>query len=384
MLDYRVLQERASALQAKIGELTAKAELTVDEQAEVMRLTGEVQALERTAGEIRDAEIAELRAIVARGNGQAGEPSAEDRSVSEFLAYLKTGEVGPILAASLSTTDANGGYIVAEPKHAELIEKVRKNDPIFGRATHFDLRGGSRSIELPYKLTHGVATTAAEDGARSEQNAPTFAGPTLTCEEYYTDQRATQLYLDSVAGAEDMLLTWIYEDIYEQAGADAVNGDGTTKIKGLFAETATYTTLLSGAAGALANTAFLTQYFTLPVKFRSRAAWLMSGATLATVAAMTYPGLTDVPLATQDASGEWRILGKPVVETDSAPAIGAANYPVAFADIAAAYAVGTHREVSVLRDPYTAVPKVKFYGLGRLGGCAWHRQAAVLMKSNNA
>ena len=71
-------------------------------------------------------------ASASTGAGQA----ADEAAMADFRHYLKTGEIRD---ASLSTTDANGGYIVPEPAHAELIEKVRKADPIFGNATLFRL-----------------------------------------------------------------------------------------------------------------------------------------------------------------------------------------------------------------------------------------------------
>lgn len=384
MYDYRKLEDEASALQDQVLAIHAMKDedgnIPSDKRDELMKLMGRIQALEQTAGAMKDAEIEELRTIVERGREVGAEPSVEARAMGQFKHWLRTGEP---MDASLSTTDANGGYIVPEPAHAELIEKVRKNDPVFGRATLFRLTGDT-VIQLPYKSAHGAVANATETGSRSEQNAPTFTSPTLTCYDYYTDQRATQQVLDSVSGLEDMLLGWIFEDIQEQAGADAVSGDGSTKIKGLFAETDKFTVKLSGSAGAIANTAFLTVYFALPVKYRRSGAWLMNGTTLATAAGFAMPNLNNTPLCDRDPSGNWTILGKPVLETDSAPAVGASNHPVAFADVAAAYAVGIHRSTSVLRDPYTATPKVRFYGLARMGGCAWDYQAAILMKSNNS
>jgi HK97 family phage major capsid protein len=388
LYDYRKLEEDAKPLQARVTALAALENPSAAEQAEAASLMGQISAIESIAGQMKDHELAELRAMVAAGETVAdGGETPDQKHRAAFMNYLRTGDDGPLKIenASLSYTDANGGYIVPEPMHAELIEKIRKNDPIFGRATVFNLTGDP-TIVLPFKASHGVATNAAETDARVEQNAPTFTGPTLTCYDYYSDQRATQLALDAVPNLENMLVQWMYEDIQEQAGADAVAGDGATKIKGLFAETASYTTKLSGVAGALANTNFLTVQFALPMKYRRDAVWLMSGATLSVVAAFSHPAASStVPLATQDPNtGEYRILGKPVVETDSAPAIGAANYPVAFANIGAAYAVGIHRNTTILRDPYTATPKIRFYSLARLGGCAWDHQAAVLLKSNNA
>lgn len=382
--DYRALEAKAKELQDEVQRLTAKEEQTPEDRDLIMKLMGRIEQLEADASTMRDAELAELRAIVERGTTPGAGEDTSKAEMDAFLAYLKTGRVDEILNASMSTTDANGGYIVPEPAHAELIEKIRKEDPVFGRATLFRLTGDT-SMVLPYKATHGVVANATEAGSRSEQDAPTLAGPTLTCYDYYSDQRATQTVLDSVAGLEDMLLGWMYEDIQEQAGADAVNGNGSTKIKGLFAETDKYTTKLSGSAGALANTAFLTTYFALPIKYRRSGAWLMNSTTLATVAAYAHPASANVLLAQQDpVSGEYKILGKPVLETDSAPAIGAANYPVAFADISRAYAVGIHRSTTILRDPYTATPKIRFYAVARMGGCAWDYQAAILLKSNNS
>lgn len=375
--DYRALDERAKGIQAKIEELTSKPEGADGDRDVIMALHGELNAIEQVAAEMKDAELAELRAIIEHTRTDA--TPGVDKDVADFMAFLKTGE---IRNASLSYTDANGGYIVPEPKHAELIEKVRLSNPVFGNATVFDMTGGDVVMQLPYKATHGAVANQTEAGARSEQNAPTFESPSLTCYDYYTDQRATQQVLDSVSGMEDMLMGWIYEDIMEQAEGDAVNGSGS-KIQGLFGYTSTYDTKLSGSSGALNNTAFHTAYFALNSKYRGGAAWLMNSATLAIAAAYQYPNTT-MPLATQGADGNWSILGKPVLETDNAPAIGASAYPVAFANIKNAYAVGIHRNTSVLRDPFTATPKVRFYGLARLGGCAWDKQACVLLKSNNS
>ena len=380
--DYKDVEARCLALEAKVLEISAKQEPGPNDREELASLMGEIHALEDVAGKMREAELEDLRAQVAAGNGSslaaAETPNEADRR--NFYGYLRSGR---IMDTALSTTDANGGYIVPEPLHAELIEKVRKLDPIFGNATVFRLTGDTVMV-LPYKSAHGVVTTATETGARSEQTEPTFTAPTLTCYDYYTDQRATQTVLDAVSGMEDMLLGWIYQDVQEQAGADAVNGNGTTKIKGMFAETSAYSVTLSGSAGAILNSNFITLYFALAAKFRSRAKWVMAPGTLAVATAFALPSNANVPLCTVDGNGVWSIYGKPVLESDSAPAIGAANHPIALADISSAYAVGIHRNTSVLRDPYTVAPYIRFYGLARMGGCAWDYQACKLLKSNNS
>ena len=177
-------------------DLTAKEDRTSAERDEIVSLMGQIKALEDAAGKVRDAELEELRAVVAQGH-KVGDAVVDpkDAEMAEYLAYLKDGSVGPIMNTSLSTTDANGGYLVPEPAHASLIEKIRLNDPVFGRATVFNMSGDT-TLNLPYKSGHGVATTAAETGARAEQTEPTFTSPTLVCYDYFSDQRATQTFLD--------------------------------------------------------------------------------------------------------------------------------------------------------------------------------------------
>ena len=285
------------------------------------------------------------------------------------------------------TTDANGGYIVSEPLHAQLIEKVRKVDPIFDRAHHFDLSGGNdTTMILPKKSAHGVASTATETGPRSEQTEPTFAGPTLSCFDYYTDQRASQQFLDSVPDAETMLLTWIYEDIFEQFGVDLACGTGSTSAIGLFSAVgvSTYATMLSGSAGALLNSNFRACFLKLPVKYRANACWIMSSLTLGILSGFADPASATTPLVDWSAAdGAPRICGKPVYVASSAPEIGASAYPVFFGDLSSAMAIAEHSAVSTLRDPFTCTPLVRFYSLARLGSSPWDGEAGVLIKANN-
>jgi len=381
--DYREVEGRCQELQAKVERLAAKPKQQAADREELASLLGEVHAREEIAGKMREAELEELRALVASGKSVelGGDYGFGADAVSrDYYKFLKTGKV---MDVALSTTDANGGLIVPEPLHAEKIEKVRKSDPIFAGAFQFDLSGGDTVMTLPYKSAHGVAVVATETGARTEQTEPTFTAPTLTCYDYYTDQRATQTVIDSVPRMEELLLGWIYDDIYEAFGVHLATGSGAGQPSGLFAATSFYTTQLSGAAGALANTNPLSMFLALPPRYRASAVWLCNSATLAVLSGFASPSASQTSLVDWT-SGAPRLLGKPVLECSSAPAIGAANYPLAVADLAAAFAVGTHRPPGVLRDPYTVAPYIRYYGLSRLGGCPFDPQACILLKSNSS
>jgi HK97 family phage major capsid protein len=62
------------------------------------------------------------------------------------------------------------------------------------------------------------------------------------------------------------------------------------------------------------------------------------------------------------------LLGYPVATDDFMPDVGANAYPIAFGDFNKAYYVIDRKGMSILRDPFTAVPYVKFVARRRVGG----------------
>jgi HK97 family phage major capsid protein len=366
--------QRSADIDRQLASLTRGTSIGQEQLREVDNLIGEQRAVNAHITELRQQETAELREIAGERGVSLGE-NVDHVELSDWRSYIRSGEQ----RAGLSTTDGNGGYLVPEPLHAPVVEKVRKVDPIFAGATHFDMTGGGDTLQLPYKSAHGVVANATESGARSEQSAPTFGNASLVAYDYYTDQRSTQLFLDSTPGASDMLSRWIIEDLYEQLGVDLAVGSGANKASGLFAATSYYQTKLSGVADSLANTSFMPVMTALHPRYRTNAVWLMNSATLGVISGMTVPN-TQQPLVDWT-GGEPRMYGKPIRETSSAPDIGAGQYPIALADLAAAYCIGMHRAPGILTDPLTCAPLVRHYGLMRAGGVPWDPQGCILLKS---
>ena len=379
-MDYRALDRQAEELRAAGAELAAKTDIVAEDRDKLMKITGQLEELDRMRLEARDAEIAEARAI-AEGGRVVGE-TADSKTADAFRSYVKTGAED---RAILAMTDANGGYVVPEPVHAPLIEKYRKHSPLLENVTVFQMTGDT-TMFLPRKDSHGAPSNAAETDARPETTEPSFTNAQLQAFDIYSDQRVSQQWLDSVADSEQYILDWIYQDFSEKFQSQLAQGTGagSQQANGIFKASSTYATQLSGSAAALTNTSILSTFFSLPWKFRPGAKWYMSPATLSSLIGFAYPNLNNTPLVDKLPDGTFRMLGKEIVEVDDAPAIGASNFPVAFGDLTQGYAVGIHKNASILRDPYTAAPNVRFYGLSRMGGTVWNKDAVVLLKSNNS
>lgn len=385
--DPREVERRVDELRAQMQSTLADTEKPdQDRRDAVMRMTGEIQALEAQARELREHELEQARnAINAGGNGLGGSPDARAEQAAAFAAWTRTGDQ-PQNAALTTTPDANGGILMPDPLVADVLDIVRKVNPIMADATVFQLtKPGTYKIDLPRKLTATVGGWVAQTAARPATDAPTLAQQSLTCHEWYAYPEATQAFLDSVANAEQ----WIVEDIADTMAATlgtafaAGTGDANNQPTGLFTATSFYTTKLSTTADALDALQIIGAYFDLPAKFLPTAKFYAKGATFAALSALAWPNLNDTPLVRWE-NGVPTIMGKECVITDDAPAVGNGNFPLAFGDVRRGYAVGVHSNLTVLRDPFTNKPYVGFYSTGRAGGVPWDPKAVLLLKSDNA
>jgi HK97 family phage major capsid protein/HK97 family phage prohead protease len=371
MSEYIIFEQRAADMRERAEIATGRGET-----AGAAKLKADADALETRATQLREAEMAEIRAAVATiPAAQSGDLKADYDNIRAMLRGERR--------ASLSTTDANGGYVIAEPLHARLMDIARNADPIFAGAAKFDLSGGANSMKLPDKTARGAVLWAGETDVAAETNSPTFDSGTLECFDLYGYYFATRLFIDSVPESSQIITDDLAASIYEEAAEQFAVGAEVGKPAGLFANTGVggYTSVHSGSASELVNTAFLTAYTTLHPKFRAKATWLLNGGTLAAIAAMAYPGLDDTPLVTWR-DGTAYIFGRPVAETYNAPDVAGGTFPVALADLANAYAVGSHIPNGIVFgvDNITAPMTVKTFGLARLGGTPWSSAAAVLIE----
>lgn len=374
----RVVDELRTQIQNKMSDETVAEQ---DRRDAVMRMTGEISALEVQARELREHELESVKA--AAGNGSTiGSASAEAEHVAAFNAFVKSGEINN--AALLTTPDANGGFLLPNPLREDVVDAVRKINPIMDEATVITLsKPGTFSVELPRKTGVTAGGWVGETAARPATDAPTIGQNILTTHEWYANPEATQSFLDSVPGAEAFLLDDIAATFAATLGTGLAAGDGNGKPTGLFTGSSFYGTKLSSTADSLDAAQILGAYFALPAKYLPTAVWMAKGSTIAALSALAWPNLGDTPLVRWE-NGVPTIMGKRVVISDDAPAIGNGAFPLIFGDIKRAYAVGMHSNLSVLRDPYTNKPYVGFYSTGRAGGQLWDPNAALLLKSDNA
>lgn len=380
--DPREVERAVDELRSKIqNTLSDESIPEQDRRDAVMRMTGEVAAMEVQARELREFELEQVKAASASAK-EIGNVAKSAEHVAAFTNFVKMGDVQN--AALLTTPDSNGGYLVPDPMREAIVDAVRKVNPIMDEATVITLsKPGTFSIELPRKTGVTAGGWVAETDARPATAAPTIGQNVLTCHEWYANPEASQSFLDSVPGAEQFLLDDIANTFAANFGTALAGGDGNGKPVGIFTGSSFYTTKLSSTADSLDAAQILGAYFDLPAKYLPTAVWMAKGSTIAALSALAWPNMADTPLVRWE-NGVPTIMGKRIVISDDAPAIGNGAFPLLFGDVKRAYAVGVHSNLSVLRDPYTNKPYVSFYSTGRAGGQLWDPKAALLLKSDNA
>lgn len=319
-----------------------------------------------------------------------------------FFNYVRRGETGNLLdlqqKAMSVGSGPDGGFAV--PKVIDgMMEDVAVNiSPIRAIAQVVQI-----STPDYHKLVNKRGTASGwvgETDARPETNSSQLVDINPPMGEIYCNVAATQQMLDDVYFNADQ---WIAEEagveFARAEGAAFISGDGVNQPMGFlsvpsaaqadsvraFGTLEYVATGSSGAFKTLSQTVNpVDDLFTLVSKlkaaYRKNACWVMSKSTLFQIMGMkdyqgrfvfnpaTAPGMQDT------------LLGYPIYEAEDMPAIGANSFSIAFGDFRRGYLICDRIGTRVLRDPFSAKPKVLFYCTKRLGGTVLNSEAIKLLK----
>jgi len=255
---------------------------------------------------------------------------------------------------------------------------------------------GSASYKKLVKVTGtSGASRGGETTTPSNGTSPGWVELEFKPGTYVSEQRITSEALEDATqdvGADLEMEMGI--EFAEMEGTDFISGNGVNGPRGLTDYTnvanASYSWgnvgyVASGHASSWASSNpsdyLIDLVHALKRQYRAGASFLMNDATLGTIRKFKDGQgiyLWAPSMLMNGAVGQ--LLGHPVVTDDFMPDLGSNTYPIAFGDFARAYYIVDRRGVSVLRDPYTAVPHVKFIGRRRVGGGIANFEALKLLK----
>lgn len=303
----------------------------------------------------------------------------------EFGFYLRAKDDRAISQKALSVgSDPDGGYFVPVARSARILQRIYETSPVRQVATVETI--STADIEIPRDEGEAGAGWVGETTSPAETATPQLGMAKIVVHEMYAEPRVTQKMLEDASIDIEAWLGMKVADRFSRLEATSfVTGDGSNKPRGFL----TYANgtangqierVASGATGAITADALISLQYALKEFYAANGAFMMRRSTLRSVMLLKdttgqylfRPNLTAGAPAT--------VLGSDVYQAADMPAVATGALAVAFADWRSFYTIVDRLGITVLRDPLTAKPFIKFYSRRRVGGDVVNFEAGKLLE----
>lgn len=334
------------------------------------------------------AAIDQANAKVAAAEMAGGTKPLKDAEYTEaFRAHFSKGEV----QASLNKgADSEGGYLAPVEWDRTITDALVEVSPMRSIASVQTI--STAGFTKLFNLRGTGSGWVGETDARPESNTPTFGSMTITTGEIYANPGATQGMLDDAAvDLEAWIAGEVQTEFAKEEGLAFVSGNGTNKPNG-------FLTYATGAANASANPLgaigvnsaasatvttedeLLDLIYDVPSSYTGGARFVMNRTSIGSVRKLRDSDGRQLWQPATEAGQPSLLLAYPVTELPDMPNMATGTTPIAFGNFARSYLIVDRTGVRVLRDPFTAKPKVLFYTTKRVGGAVVDPQGMRILQ----
>ena len=348
MKNLKKLMERREELKKKLAELVDTADN--EERAMTEEETKDFDAAEKEIKEI-DATIArEERARnipTVQQPAENHEMTQEERAAADEKAFADfiMNRVTENRAGEIQLTQGNNGSIVPTTIANRIIKSVRDMVP-FLQLSDVIYTNGKLSVPVYGEdSTNYIKADYVDEGTELTDNIGKFTTIDLT--GYVVGALAlvsNKLKDNTDINVVDFVINQVAESIAEKLEKEFVNG--STKIIGITSATKGIT---AASATAITYDELVSLKHSLKQRFRANARWIMNPATYTALCKLKDGN--GQPYFQED---EYKILGLPVIESDSMPTIAASAKAIVCADLSGYTIKATKSvEIQVLREKFS-------------------------------
>lgn len=348
MKNLKKLMERREELKKKLAELVDTADN--EERAMTEEETKDFDATEKEIKEI-DATIAReerARNIPAvQQPAENHEMTQEERAAADEKAFADfiMNRVTENRAGEIQLTQGNNGAIVPTTIANRIIKSVRDMVP-FLQLSDVIYTNGKLSVPVYGEdSTNYIKADYVDEGTELTDNIGKFTTIDLT--GYVVGALAlvsNKLKDNTDINVVDFVINQVAESIAEKLEKEFVNG--STKIIGITSATKGIT---AASATAITYDELVSLKHSLKQRFRANARWIMNPATYTALCKLKDGN--GQPYFSED---EYKILGLPVIESDSMPTIAASAKAIVCADLSGYTIKATKSvEIQVLREKFS-------------------------------
>lgn len=348
MKNLKKLMERRAELKKQLDDLVAKAD--AEERAMSEDETKEFDAAEK---EIKEIDATLNREERARGITEVQQPTEthemtqEERAAADEKAFADfiMNRVTENRAGEIQLTQGNNGAIVPTTIANRIIKSVRDMVP-FLQLSDVVYTNGKLSVPVYGEdSTNYIKADYVDEGTELTDNIGKFTTIDLT--GYVVGALAlvsNKLKDNTDINVVDFVVNQVAESIAEKLEKEFVTG--STKIIGITSATKGIT---AASATAITYDELVSLKHSLKQRFRANARWIMNPATYTALCKLKDGN--GQPYFKED---EYKILGLPVIESDSMPTIAASAKAIVCADLSGYTIKATKSvEIQVLREKFS-------------------------------
>lgn len=295
------------------------------------------------------------------------------------------------------TIDPDGGYLVPPEFSDFIVDSLVQWSPIRRYATV--IRMNRKEFKIPVQQqaqNFQTGTPAAgmfktewgtEFGPINQTDTGLLGQKTLVACDLNAFPYATTDMLDDFAygSLEQYIQSNIAKSLAYAEGNAFVVGDGLTEPTGLLTNTAIYGNAVTASTGAqfsigTTGDLLIDAYYTLPDFYARNGVWFMNRQTIRIVREWVDGQgqylWTPTFGNTLSTEAPGAILGRPyqeVIDMPAPTAVGGSVYaedsvPIIFGDMRSAYYIGDRIGMTMLRDPYSQIPFIRYWFRSRVAG----------------
>lgn len=290
-------------------------------------------------------------------------PEIETRST--FSEFIRKGSDGDLTVKSLNNAEEVGGVLLVPKLYQRIISEITACSPMRQLASIETISTNALDVISEDGNFSGGWVSDTEE--RPETETPKLNRQRIFVHELYAQPKASQALLNDAAIQVESWLAERLRDCFVRAENEAfINGDGNKKPKGILSY-AEEIDILKVEKDITASV-LLDLISSLAEEHLANATFLMNRTTLAAIQKLTdndgrfiwQPSLSD--------SFKHTIFGIPVMVCANMPSIAEDALAIALGDFRTGYKIVDRSQISLMRDPYTDKPFIKFYAVKRVGG----------------
>ncbi len=295
----------------------------------------------------------------------------------KFNNYIRKGTQEGLMQKSFSANQEEGDVLLVPALYHKIISEINARSPMRQLASIETI--STTSLDIVIEDGKFASGWVGEAEAREETNTPKLQQKRIFIHELYAQPKASQTLIDDASIKIDNWLIERLRDSFVRAENDAfINGDGKKKPVGILHSNEKIEVI--ELEKKMEPSLFLRLINSLDEQYQANATFLMHRTTLAEVQKLTDQIGRFIWQQSLTEELKQTVFGIPVVCCSDMPAFEKEGAVIAIADFKAAYKIVDRSGISVMRDPYTDKPFVKFYAVKRVGGDVVNPAAIKLAK----